>query len=279
VTATLAAFAIISLPMLGVVQNGPQIAAVRYTYHAAPALAMLAGIVLLARSRIVPTLGVVAVIALGALTWNQSKVWRDTEHLWARVLSQDSASSIGHSAMASFLFGQDRVEEAIEHSKRAVALAPGYPEAHNDLGVGFAKLGRIADAIAEYQSAISLQPTYDEAHANLGVALAQTGDVIAAITHYRRALELNPDNSNAHVDLGNAYVRLGRSADAIEEYRLALNIRENNADARHNWGVALARDGKYADAIEQFKLALSINPGHTEAKQYLERATSLLQGR
>src|SRR5439155_22900899 len=42
VTAACLAFVAIMLPMLGVVQNGPQIAADRYTYHAAPALAILA---------------------------------------------------------------------------------------------------------------------------------------------------------------------------------------------------------------------------------------------
>jgi hypothetical protein len=37
------AFLLVMLPMLGVVQNGPQIVADRYTYHAAPILGLLAG--------------------------------------------------------------------------------------------------------------------------------------------------------------------------------------------------------------------------------------------
>ena len=279
ITTALAAFAIISLPMLGVVQNGPQIAADRYTYHAAPALAMLAGAVILMRSRLIPGIAAAAVVSLGVLTWNQSKVWRDSEQLWTRVLSLDPESSIGHSAMASLLFSQDKVDEGVEHSRRAVALAPAYAEAHNDLGVGFARQGHPADAIEEYHQALRLQPNYDEAHANLGVVLAQQGDLPGAMVEYRRAIELNPDNPNAHVDLGNVFVRLDRTADAIDEYRQALIIRHDHADARHNWGVALARQGRFADAIEQFQLALAINPGHAEAKQYLARATLLLQGR
>src|SRR4030095_3057095 len=47
VAATWFIFVAISLPMLGIVQNGPQIAADRYTYHAAPALAILAGVAFL----------------------------------------------------------------------------------------------------------------------------------------------------------------------------------------------------------------------------------------
>src|SRR5205085_11248867 len=43
VTASLFVFVVVTLPMLGVVQNGPQIAADRYTYFAAPAVAILAG--------------------------------------------------------------------------------------------------------------------------------------------------------------------------------------------------------------------------------------------
>jgi protein O-mannosyl-transferase len=43
IVAALLAFIVVTLPMLGIVQNGPQIAADRYTYHAAPALAIIAG--------------------------------------------------------------------------------------------------------------------------------------------------------------------------------------------------------------------------------------------
>lgn len=281
VTTALVAFFVVTLPMLGVVQNGPQIAADRYTYLAAPALAVLAGAGLLALLRSSAALaggGATAIVlALAALTWEQSGVWRDSETLWLRVLDVDGESSIAHSALSNILYRQNRVQEAIEHSERAVAIAPDYPEAINGLGVGLARQGRLADAIEEYRRALAIKPEYDDAETNWGVTLVQQNDVAGAIVHYQRALAINPDNSNAHVNWGNALVRLNRIDEAIGHYAAALRIRADNAEAHHNWGVALARQGKFADAIEHFRAALAIDPNHVEAREYLEKATQLLR--
>jgi Flp pilus assembly protein TadD len=281
VTASLVLFFIVTLPMLGVVQNGPQIAADRYTYHAAPAIAVLVGAALLAMIRTSPlvagAVAAVVVLALGALTWEQSTTWRDSETLWSRVLEVDNESSIAHSAMANVLYRQNRVQDAIAHSERAVAIAPEYPEALNGLGVGFARQGRAADAIEEYRRALAIKPAYDDAETNWGVALAQQGDLAGAIEHYQRALAINADNSNAHVNWGNALVRLNRADEAVPHYAAALEIRADNADAQHNWGVALARQGRFTEAIEHFRAALAIDPGHAEAREYLEKATELLR--
>ena len=281
VTAALVAFVAITLPMLGVVQNGPQIAADRYTYFAAPALAVLAGgglaLSMRGSSGLSVSIAVAVILALSALTWTQAGVWRDSKTLWSRVLEVDNESSIAHSAMANLLYKENRVQDGIEHSERAIAIAPGYAEAHNGLGVGLQRQGKIAEAIAEYEKALSIKSQYDDAENDLGIALAQQGEPSSAIQHYTRALEINPNNSNAQVNWGNALVRLNRPDEAIEHYVAALRLQPSNAEAHHNWGVALARQGNYAEAVEQFRLTLALDSTHVEAREYLERATELLR--
>jgi tetratricopeptide (TPR) repeat protein len=281
VTAALATFCVVTLPMLGVVQNGPQIAADRYTYLAAPAIAILAGAGLLWLRQRLPmstAAGAAAIVlALAALTWEQCQVWHDSKTLWTRVLDVDDASPTAHSALSNVLYRENRVTEAVAHSERAVAIAPNLPEALNGLGVGFAREGRAADAVELFQRAVALRPDYADAEANWGVALAQQNDIAGAVAHYRRAVEINPDNSNAQVNWGNALVRLNRFDDAIGHYERALRIRSDNAEAQHNWGVALARQSKFAEAIEHFRAALAIDPTHAEAREYLDKATQLLR--
>lgn len=275
-TTALVAFVVITLPMLGIVQNGPQIAADRYTYHGAPALALLisgALLIVLPLPRVARRIAGGTVVALlGCLTWGQTRVWRDSETLWTRVLAEDSNSAVGHSAMASVRYSQGRLEEGLEHSRRAVKLAPEYAEAHNDLGVGLAREGQLAAAAEQYRKAIDIEPTYDEAYNNLGIVIGKLGDVAGAIAKYKHALELNPDYADAHVNWGNALVRTGHAADAIAHYQRALNIRPNHADARQNWGVALARQGRFAEAIDQFRAALAIDPNDAESRAYLALA-------
>lgn len=280
VTAAVLAFVLITLPMLGIVQNGPQIVADRYTYFAAPALAAIvaAGLVLAARvalGGIASAIGAVAILALSALTWTQSGVWHDSKTLWSRVLDVDSTSSIAHSAMANVDYRENRVDDGLAHSQRAIELAPDFPEGYNALGVGLSREGRTAEAIAAYRRALALKPVFDEAETNLGTALSEQGDAAGAISHFQRALDINPASSNAHLDWGNALVRVGRTEEAIEQYGAALRLRPENADAHHNWGVALARQGRYAEAIEHFQSALKIDSTEVESRDYLTKAIAL----
>ena len=276
-------FVLVSLPMLGVVQNGPQIAADRYTYHSAVILAILAGGVLWAATRIMAravlpvTFAAILLCVLSFLTWRQIAVWHDSTALWTRVLDEDDNSAVGHSAWARLLFEQNKVEEGVLSSQRAVSIAPAYADAHNDLGVGLARLGHLDEAVAQYKLALSLRPSFDEPESNWGIVAVHQGDLEGAIAHYRRALELNPDNADAQVNWGNALVRADRPDEAIPHYQAALVIRPDHADAHFNWGVALARQGKLAEAIQQFRAALEIKPDHAEAKEYLQRATQMLQ--
>jgi tetratricopeptide (TPR) repeat protein len=282
VAAALLAFAAVSLPMLGIVQNGPQIAADRYTYHAAPALTLLAAAGWLALAKraslaAASAIGAIVVVALATLTWRQTGFWKDSERLWGRVLAIEPESPLGNSAWANLLFKQNKVDEAIAYSVRAVRAAPQFAEGHNDLGVGLARKGDFAAAVDRYRASLALKPGFDEAENNWGVVLAAQGQLDSAVAHYRRALAANPENPDAEVNLGNVLVRQGKTGEAIGHYQRALWIRPDHADAHHNWGVALARDGRLTEAIPHFEAALSIHPAHVEARDYLGRATQLLR--
>jgi tetratricopeptide (TPR) repeat protein len=280
VVAASLAFFVITLPMLGVVQNGPQIAADRYTYHAAPALALIGAAAYLAIPRPRALISVVALVAvlgtLGTMTWMQTEVWHDPESLWMHVLEVENATPIAQSAMANIRFKANRVDEGIEFGERAVALAPRYAEAHNDLGVGYSRENRTAEAIREYRIAIQIKPKYDEAENNLGIAFSRDGQVDSAIAHFRRALDINADNFSAEINWGNALVRVDRPAESISHYEHALALEPDDQEAHLNWGVALAKLGKYPEAAIQFREVLRLNPASDDAKAYLDRATQMM---
>jgi len=280
VTAAWAAFVLVLLPMLGVVQNGPQIVADRYTYHAAPIVGLLvAGAWARWRGA---TIGVrLAVPAcvltvLATATWRQTGYWRASERLWARVLSVDSTSSIAQIAMGDLLIAQGRAAEAAEHYGRGVELDPAYAEGHNNLGVALARDGRLAEAISHYKAAIALDSSYADAYNNWGIALSRQGDQAAAMDRYARAIALDPRNADAQVNYGNALLRAGRPADAIARYEVADRVRPRHADTHLNWGVALAQLGRMADAAQQFRLALELDPENADARTYLARALEQL---
>jgi hypothetical protein len=198
------AYAVVLLPVLGIIQSGPHIAADRYTYLASLGWAILAGAGLLScwrtpgRSKTgtptaLPIAGVAmcVVVGLGVLTWNQAHLWHDSETLWTHVLATDPQSSIAENNLGVVLTDQGKPGEAIEHYQQALQIKPDSAEAHTNWGNALARQGKPGEAIEHYQQALQIKPDYAEAQYNWGVALAQQGKLAEAIEHYRQAAGRN----------------------------------------------------------------------------------------
>ncbi|MBI4379742.1 MAG: tetratricopeptide repeat protein [candidate division NC10 bacterium] len=263
------AYVVILLPVLGIFQSGPQIAADRYTYQAGLGWALLAGAALLSGWRRRPALVtgpvICVLLGLGALTWNQVHVWHDSGNLWAHALAIDPTSSIAHNNLGSALADQGKLPEAVEHYRQALQIKPDYAGAHSNWGVALADQGKLAEAIEHYRQALQIKPNHAGAHNNWGLALARQGRLAEAIEHYRQALQIKPDHAGAHNNLGNALADQGKLPEAVEHYRQALQIKPDYADVHSNWGVALADQGRLAEAIEHYRQALQIKPDYAGA--------------
>jgi tetratricopeptide (TPR) repeat protein len=297
------AYVVILLPVLGIFQNGPQIAADRYTYLAGLGWALLASAGLLAawrrRSFPVTGLAVFLLLGFGTLTWSQVRVWHDSEKLWSHAVAIDPRSSIGQLSLGLALERQGKLAEAVEHYEAALRLEPGYVDAdyawgnalarqgklaeavehyeaalrvkpdhanaHANAGSALVRQGKLAEAIAHYEQILKIRPDHVDAHTNLGLALARQGKLVEAIAHYEQALRIKPDHSAAHTNWGDALAQQGKPAEAIEHYQQALHVKPDNALAHNNWGVALLHQGRLAEAIEHFRQALIISPDFADA--------------
>ncbi len=260
------AYVLILLPVLGIFQNGPQVAADRYTYLAGRGWAILAGAGLLSRWRatrfLIPGSAVCVLLALGVLTWNQAQVWHDSEKLWTHALAIDPQSHVAQANWGAALARQGKLAEAIVHYQQALRIEPDYADAHYSWGAALADQGRLAEAIERYRQALQIKPAYADAHYTWGNALAQQGKLAEAIEHYWQALQNEPDHADAHSNWGAALAQQGKLAEAIEHYQQALQNEPDHADAHSNWGAALAQQGKPDEAIEHYRQALRSRPDH-----------------
>src|SRR5438128_6520947 len=178
------AYVVILLPVLGIVQSGPQIAADRYTYLAGLGCAILAGAGLLSCRRTSRTsktatpapspiagVAICVVVGLGVLTWNQAQLWRDSERLWTHALAMDVQSSIAENNLGVVRADQHKLAEAIEHYQRALQMRPDYADAHTNLGNALAQQGKLSEAVEHYGQALKIKPDFGQAISNLGSAL------------------------------------------------------------------------------------------------------------
>src|SRR3989442_2372387 len=199
------AYVVVLLPVLGIAQSGPQIAADRYTYLAALGWAILAGAGLLScwRRSTSSTTGAPAtwglagiatgvVIALGGLTWNQVQVWHDSERLWTHAVAVDPNSSSTQNNLGRELGRQGKLAAAIEHFQQALRLLPDDADAHNNWGVALAQQLKPVEAIDHFQQALRMKPDHAEAHNNLGTMLVQQVEQAKMIGQLLPGLNLEP---------------------------------------------------------------------------------------
>jgi tetratricopeptide (TPR) repeat protein len=98
---------------------------------------------------------------------------------------------------AQQLAHSNNIPKAIAKLEHAIRLAPSYRDAHVNLGVQYARLGRANEARAEFQKAIDIGPPIAPVYANMalvsiGLHLTQEAETLA-----HKALELDPRNRAA----------------------------------------------------------------------------------
>jgi tetratricopeptide (TPR) repeat protein len=161
--------------------------------------------------------------------------------------------------------GRGNTAEEEECYRRAIALRPDYPEAHNNLGAVLRARGDLSGAAEEYRAALRLRPGYPEAHYNYGILLQTLGSVQGAVEHLRRALELRPDYVDAHYGLANLLRVLGDLGEAASHYKTAIELRPNHGEARSNYAMLLEDQGNLAAAEAQYRASVEVQSPQPQA--------------
>ncbi|MCR4471075.1 tetratricopeptide repeat protein [Burkholderia sp. SCN-KJ] len=149
-----------------------------------------------------------------------------------------------------------RLDDAIAHYRRAVALRPDYPEAHNNLGNALRDARDPAAAMQSCSRAIELRPGYAEAYNNLGNVLKDLGELDAAAASYGKAIAFHPAYADAHSNLGNVLRAQERHADAIAQYRRALELNPELRVAHRGLAAALRATDDFDGALKHARAGL-----------------------
>jgi tetratricopeptide (TPR) repeat protein len=278
-------YLLIQLPVTGLVQNGPQIAADRYSYLSCLPWAILAGVALLScwqawlRKRVESPLfylaggmAGLALVILAVLTWRQSRVWRDAEALWQQAVAVDQRSFFAHQFLGIALLDLERTDEALKHLRVALEISPNRASAHNNLANALATRGDVEGATRHYYEAIELDPSAADAHYNLARLLAKSGEQTEALSHYHQALQLAPDDAETLNNLALLLAVRGEIDEALKYLRRAVRANPSYPQAFYNLGRILAGQGNYVEAISNHQQALKLNPNQAEIHFELGKA-------
>ncbi len=200
----------------------------------------------------------------------------------ARAVPPAVVAAIGMAAaaLAAQTFQRDRVwADQATFTRTWVREVPDDPIARVALGVVDAERGELADAEREYRAALALAPGFVDAHANLGVLYDKAGRADLAEREYRIALDLDPRNAEVLYDLGVHFLELQRLDEAERVFREVVAANPAAADAHYNLGLL----GLLADAperaVEHLEQAVRIDAANASYRAALERARNRIAAR
>jgi tetratricopeptide (TPR) repeat protein len=262
------------LPVIGLVQSGPQGHADRFTYfpHIGILLAVCWGVADLTagRARLALGPGALATAVLAIMAWNQLSYWRDPETIWRHALEVTGPNPIALQNLAECV----KDAEAAGYCRMAIDIDPAGADAgvssdgHMMLANIYLRAGRLDDATRELEEAIRIKPSFDGAYANLGIIESRRGRYDRAADCYREQLRAR-DSSLGHCNLGAALNYQGKLADAENEFREAIRLDPEFVPAHANLGGLLYREQRLDEAALEEEKAIELEPRTYEAHYQL----------
>jgi protein O-mannosyl-transferase len=215
------AYLVLLLPVCGVLQQGAQLVADRYSYLSSMPLTLLAAGGLARATAVAPRARMLALGAAGLwlagialLTVQQCAIWRDSGTLWAHAAEVDPTCAVCLNQLGADYARRGLIAPAVTYLDRAVQLRPADALFRTRLGVMRFSAGQRAEGLEDLLQATRIDPRNAEAASNLGVGLTRTGRVAEAVSPLERAVQLDPLTPEFRVHLVHAYLALDRRQEA-----------------------------------------------------------------
>ncbi len=148
----------------------------------------------------------------------QSVAMPKARELAEQALKLDDSLAEAHTALGSVDYFFDYDAKAAEKELlRAIALNPGYAEAHHVYGWVLTAQGRFGEAETQMKEARLLDPLSAQLTADVGMPIGWGGQPERALKSCHKALELDPAFFGGYYCLAMNYDLMGRRAQALEE--------------------------------------------------------------
>jgi Flp pilus assembly protein TadD len=190
-----------------------------------------------------------------AMLHARRKRWREALLAHLKAVEVEPESSGARFTLASFL-ATHALEMAEAEYREAIAADPEHAEAHMELGLALADMGRAEEGLKELAVAVKLAPEDSMARHELASLLMDEGDYRTAIGHLREAARLEPESFEIQLDLGLCYAQKGFYAEAERAYEKARGLKPDDAVVNYDLASLYAQWGRSADALAPLKKAL-----------------------
>ena len=185
--------------------------------------------------------------------------------------------AMAEQGLSDALKSQGHLDDALAHSRRALALVPKLAGAHASRGDILEQLGRTEDAVALYRARLDDEPADLAVHTRLNTLLFRLGRDQEFLQSFDQAMARLTRPTRLLIAKGDFLLLAGRLQEAEQSFAHALMQEPGSLDAIVGQATALSRMRQFETAIPRFEQAVQLAPQQTEILNRL--ATALLQAR
>ena len=197
------------------------------------------------------------------LVWQRNRDWFSEETIWLDAANKGPAMSRVHVNLGKGYLESGRYDEAIDASRRGLALDPGLALAHYNIGTAYLNQEHYEEAIASFEAALELQPTMMEALNNLGNAYQYQKRYDRSVEAFRLALAQR-DWSQLHHNMGAAFLAAGLADSAAAHFQRAHDAEPEDHETLTGLALALIQAERLQNAQSLLNRALRQRPGDAD---------------
>jgi len=168
---------------------------------------------------------------------------------------------------------QGRKDDAIKHYQKALAIAPDYYPAHNNLGSNYLSKSDFADARKEFLEVVRLNQSDAEAYFNLSNVCMMTGQLADGEQYLEEGMRRQPDSALGHFLLGSLDIKLGKLVQAEAVLKQTIQLSPTMAQARLQLVNVFLQEGEQQEAEDELRGFVETFPENS----FTPRARQLLQ--
>lgn len=204
--------------------------------------------------------GVVYLAALGTVTFNRTRVWKNSGTLFSDVITKYPNVAIAHNNLGLYYRDQHQNSQAIESYSKSIGINPGAYTSYSNRGEVYFELGESGKALDDMNMALKINPDYGKALTNRGAIRGSRKEFALAIKDLDKAITLENNNLDAYSNRLLAYYSMGNYEKASQDATSYLNINPENANVLNQRGLCFDHLNRNQEAAADFNKAILINP-------------------
>jgi len=160
------------------------------------------------------------------------------------------------------------LEGAARDYVRATEVSPGFPDIRYSLGRTYEALDRVDDAIEQYRLAIASNAQYDHARTALAFCLLRARRYDEAIAAFDEVLALRMRRLTEPHGKGLQRLRENMASEAEEFFREAFLAAPNKFEGHYRAALALLKSEQYEKALVDLDEAIALGPKYGDLHNF-----------